>query len=73
MLGAVQYNFRKFTKKTLKISFFVKKDYSNRITDLNNYLNDLKSVCENRKKISFSDINLRFIDDFRESLKIKDS
>ena len=73
LLGALQYYFKKYEKKDLNISFYVENNYFNKIIDLKNYLNELKSICENKKKISFSDINLNFIDDFRQNFEIKNS
>jgi hypothetical protein len=62
LLGAIEYYFKKYEKKNLKIGFFVEKDYINRINDLISYLEELKKSCENKKKISFGDINLSFFD-----------
>ena len=63
LLGAIEYYFKKYEKKKLKIGFFVEKDYINRINDLISYLEELKKLCENKKKISFGDINLSFFDE----------
>ena len=63
LLGAIQYYFKNYEKKNLNIGFFVEKDYINRINDLKSYLDELKLMCESKKKISFGDINLRFLDE----------
>jgi hypothetical protein len=69
LLGAIEYYFKKYEKKNLKIGFFVEKDYINRINDLISYLEELKKSCENKKKISFGDINLSFFDEDKNNFE----
>ena len=69
LLGAIEYYFKRYKKKKLKIGFFVEKDYNNRINDLISYLEELKKSCENKKKISFGDINLSFFDEEKNNFE----
>ena len=50
LLGAIQYYFKKYEKKNLNIGFFVEKDYINLINDLKSFLDELKLMCESKKK-----------------------
>ena len=69
LVGAIQYYFKKYEKKHLKIGFFVEKDYINRIHDLESYLNELKVICEKKKKIFFGDVNLSLFDIYKNNLE----
>ena len=73
LLGALQYQFKNYQKNTLNISFFIDNYYCKKRENLKNYLNELRLICENRKKISFSDINFNFIDNYQQNFEIKDS
>ena len=72
LLGAIQYHFKNYEKKTIKISFSIDKIHLNKINYLKDYLNELCRILEIKKKISFNDINF-IIDDSKINFSIKDS
>ena len=74
LIGAIQYNFRKFgINKGINLGFFVEdQDYEN-ISDLKTYIDELRIICERKKSISFNDMDFQCIDDYKSNCIIKDS
>ena len=72
LLGAIEYNFIKYenSKKLLKLSFFTEKN--DIIPKLKYYINELKKICEERKKINFDDVFDFSVNDFYLNYKDKD-
>lgn len=73
LIGAVQYNLNVFNKKELKLSFFIEDNFRKKIDGLKNYIKELKKICQNKKKISFDDIDFIFEEEFEKNINIKDS
>jgi len=72
LLGALQYKLQKYEKKSLKFSFYIKNDLSEQIDSLKKYIDELKVCCQNKKKISFHDMNFSF-DDYKKYFIKKES
>ena len=72
LLGAIEYNFIKYEniKKLLKLSFFA--EQPNIIPTLKEYINELKKLCEKKKKIYFNDVFNFSISDFYINCRNKD-
>ncbi len=60
-------------KKEIKLSFCVEEKYKNKIRDLKEYIKQLKLICQDKKKISFDDIDFYFEDEYKKNLEISDS
>ena len=71
--GAIQYMLREYMKKSIRLGFFLEKYKANTINDLKSYINELKSIYSQNKKISFDDIDFNYIDDYKNFYEIKES
>ena len=51
LLGAIEYNFKEYeNKKQIKLSFFTGNQNDNIKTRLKNYINELRELCQQKKK-----------------------
>ena len=41
-------------------------------SDLQRYINELRVICERKRNISFFDMDLGYINDYRQNYEIKD-
>ena len=74
LLGAIQFNFKKYeNKKKINLSFYLDNYNTNNISEFKTYINELKKICQEKKKISFDDIDFNFIDEYERNYNIKDS
>ena len=74
LLGAIQFNFKKYeNKKKINLSFYLDNYNNNNISELKTYINELKKICQEKKKISFDDIDFNLIDEYERNYNIKDS
>ena len=73
LLGALPYKFQKYDKKALKVSFYLKDDFNDKINSLEKYLDMLKIFCENKKKTSFHDIYFSIYSNFSKFFLKKNS
>ena len=74
LLGAIEYNFKKYNnKKKIKLSFFIENQYNDIMPELKNYIKELKLLCQNKKKISFEDIDFSCIDEYQNNFDEKDT
>ena len=74
LLGAIQFNFKKYeNKKQINLCFYLDNYNTDNISDFKTYINELKKICQEKKKISFDDIDFNFIDEYKRNYNIKDS
>ena len=73
LIGALPYKFQEYDKQSIKFSFYLKNNLNGKIHSLENYVDKLKNICENKKDISFHDIKFSFTQDFSKFFNKKNS
>ena len=74
LLGALQFNFNKYkNKKKINLSFYLDGYETDNFSEFKTYINELKNICQEKKKISFNDIDFNFRDEYNQNYIIKDS
>ena len=73
LIGAIQYNFKNFEeKKKIYLGFFFEGENTNLFSDLKDYINELKSILQMKKKINFEEIDFNIIEEYKKNYDIKD-
>ena len=75
IIGAIQFNYEKYEEKKVKnLKILLEEKDIDKINDLKAYINKLKIICQNKKKIeSFSELMNMEIEEYNRICKEKDT
>ena len=71
LISSIQYN-RK-SNDQIKLNIYLGANNEQKIDNFKKYVNQLKIICQDNKKIDFSDVNFGFIDNYKNLFNKKNS